>query len=119
MTNYMLEIPALNDNEGPGAWYDADDIVFHAVFTCLVNFVEKEHDGPDGYRDYVQWCCDEDVNHPEIQKKTLELYDWYRATNWDNESPDLYSLLDTGTGAGKSPHDLLKEAVEVIGVWWT
>ena len=61
-----LKIPTLTSQ-----WCDMDEVLLHACFQVLVDFVEKELS-----QDIIDW--DYDDQHREIRKEMQELYDWWK-----------------------------------------
>jgi hypothetical protein len=54
-------------------WHDRDNILLHAAFQTLVDFMEKEH--PDKT---VDWSWDE--THSKAWKEIKSLYKWWKKT---------------------------------------
>lgn len=118
---FSLDIDHLKSDDLP----DADYVAFHAVFQCLVNLVEHEYDGIAELEAHVAWYYEEflnedhasaaDLETAQALQKSADLYRWYKGVEWGSEG--LYRLPDGKTGL--TPHDRLKEAVEVMGCWWT
>lgn len=72
----QLEITTLNDG-----WHDADEIILHACFQCLVNWVEKEN----GLTHCVYTA------HKEQMDECTVLYNWWKTNHvidYDNEETD-------------------------------
>jgi len=63
-------------------WHDKDEILLHAAFQLLVDFVEKEDPGR-----IVNWNSDE--SHKHAWKEIRELYKW-----WKEKRPSRKSPLD-------------------------
>jgi len=63
-------------------WHDKDEILLHAAFQLLVDFVEKEDPGR-----IVNWNSDE--SHKHVWKEIRELYKW-----WKEKRPSRKSPLD-------------------------
>lgn len=63
-------------------WRDRDEILLHAAFQILVDFVEKEEPGR-----IINWSHDE--THRHVWKEVRELYRW-----WKEKRPTRKSLLD-------------------------
>ena len=63
-------------------WHDKDEILLHAAFQLLVDFVEREDPG-----NIVDWNSDE--SHKHRWKEIRELYEW-----WKRERPSRKSPLD-------------------------
>jgi len=65
-----------------GKWYDKDEVLLHATFQLLVDFVEQEK--PDKVCD---WQYDEP--HRNAWSEILQLYKW-----WKEERPNRHDPLD-------------------------
>ena len=66
----------------PG-YHDADEILVHAMFQALCNFIEKEKPA-----EIVNW--DSDPEHKHAWKEMNELYEWWKKRqNRDKENPIL------------------------------
>ena len=63
-------------------WCDKDEMLLHAAFQLLVDFVEKEQPG-----EIVDWDADE--SHKKSWKEIQSLYQW-----WKDERPARKSPLD-------------------------
>ena len=63
-------------------WHDKDEILLHAAFQLLVDFVEKEDPGR-----IVNWNSDE--SHKRAWKEIRELYKW-----WKEKRPSRKGPLD-------------------------
>jgi hypothetical protein len=63
-------------------WHDSDEVLLHAAFQILVDFVEKER--PDKI---IDWSHDE--IHRRVWKEIRELYRW-----WKEKRPARKSPLD-------------------------
>jgi len=63
-------------------WHDKDEMLLHAAFQLLVDFVEKEDPGR-----IVNWNSDE--SHKHAWKEIRELYKW-----WKEKRPSRKSPLD-------------------------
>ena len=63
-------------------WYDKDEVLLHAAFQLLIDFIEQEK--PDKI---VDWNVDE--LHRKAWKEVKSLYNW-----WKKERPARKSLLD-------------------------
>jgi hypothetical protein len=63
----------------PG-WHDKDEIMLHAVFQLLVDFVEQEH--PDKY---IDWSHDND--HRQAWKEIRNLCRWWTTTRPSRRDP--------------------------------
>jgi hypothetical protein len=61
-------------------WHDKDEVLLHAAFQLLVDFIEKEH--PDKYTD---WNADE--LHRHAWKEIRNLYKWWKETRPARRSP--------------------------------
>ncbi len=61
-------------------WYDRDDILLHAAFQVLVDFVEREH--PDRT---IDWNAD--AVHKHVWKEIQSLYKWWKETRSSRRSP--------------------------------
>lgn len=72
-----LAIPTLDD-----AWHDRDEILLHAAFQVLADFMEQERPG-----DHIDWNYDED--HRQAWQEINALYRW-----WKDERPARASPLD-------------------------
>lgn len=89
----------LHIRNAPRSYMDKDYLMFHACFTLLCNFVEREFTRTP-FNEYVKWCEEEwakPVNEfgykdmPEHQYESAvlfkELYDWYTGIDWNNPVP--------------------------------
>ena len=63
-------------------WYDKDEVLLHAAFQLLIDFIEQEK--PD---EIVDWNVDE--LHRKAWKEIKSLYNW-----WKKERPARKSPLD-------------------------
>jgi hypothetical protein len=63
----------------PG-WHDKDEVMLHAVFQLLVDFVEQEH--PDKYIDWGH-----DNAHRQAWKEIRNLYRWWTTTRPSRRDP--------------------------------
>ncbi|HEX3034348.1 MAG TPA: hypothetical protein VHT73_04330 [Thermodesulfobacteriota bacterium] len=61
-------------------WHDKDEVLLHAAFQLLVDFVEKER--PDKI---VDWTSDE--LHRRARKEIKSLYKWWKETRPARRSP--------------------------------
>ena len=61
-------------------WHDKDEILLHAAFQLLVDFVEKEDPGR-----IVDWNSDE--SHKHAWKEIRELYKWWKGKRPSRKSP--------------------------------
>ena len=90
-----------------GGWYDRDDLILHAAFQCLVDFVEREDPG-----ETIDWEHDE--VHSAAWKEIGALYDW-----WKNVYP-VVSERPEYTMEGPMIEDShLHRLVEIRGYLWT
>jgi hypothetical protein len=94
-----------------GPWVDRDEILLHAAFQVLVDFVEKECSGPynrlepiniesemDGCKD---WSEDDKKSHRECfesqnnsNKEIKDLYDWWTIKRPIRQKSDPFTLED-------------------------
>lgn len=61
-------------------WHDRDEILLHAAFQVLVDFMEKEH--PDRL---IDWNADE--LHKHAWKEIKSLYRWWKKSRPARQSP--------------------------------
>ncbi|MEW5941008.1 MAG: hypothetical protein AB1750_15180 [Chloroflexota bacterium] len=61
-------------------WHDRDEILLHAAFQTLVDFMEKEH--PEKI---VAWNVEE--KHAQIWKEIKSLYKWWKTTRPARKNP--------------------------------
>jgi len=61
-------------------WYDKDEIMLHAAFQLLVDFVEQEH--PDKHIDWNHGAL-----HRRAWKEIRDLYRWWTATRSSRRGP--------------------------------
>ena len=61
-------------------WHDTDELLLHAVFQLLVDFIEKER--PEKMTD---WSCDQ--AHRKAWKDIKGLYKWWQNTRPNRKSP--------------------------------
>jgi hypothetical protein len=61
-------------------WYDKDEVILHAVFQLLVDFVEQEH--PDKH---IDW--NHDAVHRRAWKEIRDLYRWWTAVRFSRRGP--------------------------------
>lgn len=52
-------------------WHDKDEIILHACFQLLTDFMEKEKPG-----EWIDWESDE--HHSHAWKEIQDLYDWWK-----------------------------------------
>lgn len=110
-TTYKLFTPSnklLLRNVGNG-WIDRDERMFHAMFTILCEFVEKELDGPEKLRKILRKMRKTIKNNANdagfanqyhAMRTFYRLYRWYNTVNWDNpvvESPEYSKLISETT----------------------
>ena len=87
-------------------WYDRDDILLHAAFQVLVDFVEREH--PDRTTD---WNADAVYKH--VWKEIQSLYKWWKETRPSRRSPlDNKKLTVPPLKFKKIPGSDLSQVVE-------
>jgi len=65
-----------------GRWHDKDEILLHAAFQLLVDFIEREQPAKR-----IDWSVD--ARHRKAWKDILSLYRW-----WKRERPVRKSVLD-------------------------
>lgn len=75
---YDLKIQSLNNK-----WHDKDEVLLHACFQCLVDYMEKED--PD---ELIEW--DHSEAHKKAWEELVDLYHW-----WKNIRPFRLSILET------------------------
>ncbi len=61
-------------------WYDKDELLLHAVFQILADFVEKER--PEKI---INWNADK--KHHEAWKEIKKLYNWWKKVRPNRRSP--------------------------------
>ena len=61
-------------------WYDKDEVMLHAAFQLLVDFLEQEH--PDKH---IDW--NHDVIHRQAWKEIRDLYRWWKAIRPNRRGP--------------------------------
>jgi hypothetical protein len=61
-------------------WHDRDEIMLHAVFQILVDFVELEKPG-----EIVDWNADD--THKRAWREICELYKWWKTKRPARKSP--------------------------------
>jgi len=74
---YTLKIKTL-DNE----WHDKDNVILHAVFQLLADFMEKEKPGK-----HCNWS--HDAAHRKAWKELQKLYVWWMVQRPEREEPIL------------------------------
>jgi hypothetical protein len=70
----------LKINTLDGKWHDRDEILIHACFQCLVDFIEKEK--PDTH---INW--DSDKEHKHAWKELTSLYKWWKEIRPTRKDP--------------------------------
>lgn len=82
-TKFLWFTPAnkLNIRNVPKSWTDRDDIMFHAIFTIICDFVEKEYGGRD------ELAEDAENENAKPQQVILAIYDWYNEIDWSDPVP--------------------------------
>jgi len=93
-----LKISTLNSQ-----WHDQDQIMLHAAFQCLVDYIEKEK--PDEVVDWEGTGLDALEAWWEMQL----LYWWWKTrdhNSWCEEDDDMDDIM-------------LKRLVEIRGYMWT
>lgn len=65
-----------------GRWHDKDEILLHAAFQLLVDYIEQEQPAKR-----IDWGAD--ARHRMAWKKIMSLYRW-----WKKERPARRSVLD-------------------------
>jgi hypothetical protein len=63
-------------------WHDKDEVLLHATFQILVDFVEQERPA-----EIVDWDCNDECKH--VWSEIMSLYKW-----WKEERPARKSPLD-------------------------
>lgn len=92
-------------------WVDRDDRLFHAMFTILCDFVEKEMDGPQKFRKILKKTQKDAKNDPkdvhlqvyyERMRILYSLYNWYTRIDWQDPVPESaeYSKMISETTYG-------------------
>jgi hypothetical protein len=71
----FIKITTLNKG-----WHDTDELLLHAAFQLLVDFIEKER--PENMTD---WSCDQ--AHHQAWKDIKELFKWWKHTRPNRKSP--------------------------------
>jgi hypothetical protein len=118
-THYRLFTPSniLRLRNVERGWIDRNDRFFHAMFTVLCDFVEKEHDGAAGLRKNIAFLKKATAKDPNdaIAARNLRenvaflrLYRWYTSIDWQNpvpESPEYASLLEKTTFSSTKVRD--------------
>jgi len=61
-------------------WHDKDEVMLHAAFQLLVDFVEQEQPGK-----YIDWSHDDD--HRQAWKEIRALYRWWTTTRPSRRDP--------------------------------
>ena len=61
-------------------WHDTDELLLHAAFQLLVDFIEKEH--PDKMTD---WSFDQ--THRQAWKDIIKLYKWWKHKRPNRKNP--------------------------------
>ena len=86
--SYSFKIKTLGKQD----WPDHDEIMLHAPFQCLVNFVEEELG-----RDENGWSYPDDTpQEAEIYKELIALYTWWTEKRTARINPlDDKSILPT------------------------
>jgi hypothetical protein len=118
---YALKIKTLSRAN----WPDEDDVLLHAAFQCLVNFIEKEFDrhvyplDPDS--EVQDWMDDEEKQQMikniermnERNKELLDLYDWWM------KRCDRSDLLHLDLATYTEDNTMLHRLIEARGGMWT
>jgi hypothetical protein len=91
----------------PRTYSDPTHRAYHAVFSLLCWYVEKEYDDLDAYVEQVRQCPEDDWDWSYLFK-THELYHWYKNKDWEYE--------DTNDPENQK---MLMEAVKNLPTWWT
>ena len=74
-------------------WHDKDEVMLHAAFQLLVDFVEQEQ--PDKY---IAW--DHDTNHRQAWKEIRSLYRWWTTTRPSRRTSNVRTAgVATDSGA--------------------
>src|SRR3989338_10752837 len=60
-------------------WHDKDEILLHAAFQLLVDFIEKEHP------ERIGWSADK--MHRQVWREIKSLYKWWKKTRPARGSP--------------------------------
>lgn len=90
-------------------WHDRDEILLHAAFQVLVDFIESEH--PDRT---IDWNADE--LHKRAWKEIKSLYKWWKETRAARRSPlDDRKLAKPALKFKKIPGSELYATVEPDG----
>lgn len=95
---YWLRTPSnkLTIRNIPRSWCDRDNRLFHACFTILCDFIEKEY-GHE-WKEYVDWCIKGQSHNytlpdyiPKHQRDAAiifdQLYTWYNTIDWNDPVP--------------------------------
>lgn len=119
----------------PRTWCDRDQRLFHANFTILCDFIEKEHHGKKKFDDYVAWCTKEwedcggenqdyDKTGKMFPKHQYEdaitykkLYDWYTSIDWENVWD--FDDFKEECAFNELCHNNLKLLIDCYGGMWT
>lgn len=67
--------------------YDPDELLLHANFQILVDFIDKENPG-----DTIDWSCDNE--HKAIWKEIVALYKWWTEERIEREKLDPLNNKD-------------------------
>lgn len=93
-------------------WHDRSELVMHAAFQCLVDFVEKEHPWElektlEEFKDIYECDPEEGGRRYHVSQELSALYHWWKA--YDDEYVDDYKL----------ENEKLKRLVELRAYLWT
>ncbi len=61
-------------------WHDRDEMLLHASFQILIDFVDKEHPG-----DIIDWSATR--KHKKVWKEICRLYKWWKKDRPVRKSP--------------------------------
>lgn len=128
----------------PKSFVDKDEKVFHCVFSVLCDFVEKEHHGPEKYKEYIDMLgvfTEEQKNeknneiwieHSKRQaiehQKVLDLYNWYISIDWKDPIPFDWATSSNEECQNQCKKEIefyaectnkTKQAIESRSLWWT
>ena len=95
----MKNLKIISLNKG---WHDMDEIMLHACFQCVTNFVEKE-DGLN-HANYEA--------HKTSMDEVKELYDWWKIRGNQN-------LAYTDTEISNKDTEMLIRAIKIRHFLWT
>jgi hypothetical protein len=123
----------------PRSWSDRDERLFHAVFSILCDFVEKEHrDGINSLKEHIVEMESLLEKNPELAgqlertRETVALYEWYTSVGksdpnfWD-QVPDedivkheVFLQVHRKEQQWLALQDtMLKRCIDNRHCWWT